>query len=124
MAKIKYLTYEESLTNALKKMPQPLIDKKHNLKIYLNNDRARSNQSRFEHIVDDRHGIKVRDIERIPRHLKKCIFKKDLERTETYNIYIRRSSISDQYIKISVKIDPREPNVAIIKTIFITKIIK
>ena len=124
MAKRKGLTYEQKLINALKKLPNPLEDKRHNLKIYFEDNRARSNQSRFEHIVNDRHGLNAGDIERIPRYLKTCIFKKDSERTETFNIYIKRNGISNDYIKISVKISPDEPGVAIVKTIFITRIIK
>ena len=124
MAKQKGPTYEQKLTEALKKLPWPLIDKRHNIKIYINNDKARSNQSRFDHIVNQRHGLRQSDIEKTPKRLKKCIFKKDLERKGTFSIYIPRSNISDEYIKISIKIDPKEPEVALIKTIFITRVIK
>ena len=124
MAKRKGLTYEQKLTNALKKLPNPLEDKRHNLKIHFADDRARSNESRFEHIVNQRHGLRPADIQRIQRYLNRCIFKKDNERTDTYNIYIKRNSISNEYIKISVKIEPSQPDVAIVKTIFITRVIK
>lgn len=124
MAKRKGLTYEQKLIDALEKLPSPLIDKRHNLKIYFVDNRARSNQSRFEHIVNQRHGLRPSDFERVIRCIKKCIFRKDLERTETYNIYIRRTNYSDEYIKIGVKIDPSEPEIAMVKTIFITRVIK
>ncbi|MBO6280475.1 MAG: hypothetical protein J6M95_02720 [Bacilli bacterium] len=124
MAKRKGLTYEQKLIDALKKLPNPIIDKRHNLKIYFIDDRARSNQSRFEHIINQRHGLRPSDFERIERNIKKCIFKKDLERAETYNLYIRRNNIRDEYIKISVKISPDEPDIARVKTIFITRVIK
>ena len=124
MAKRKGLSYEQKLINALKKLPVPLEDKRHNLKIYFNDNRARSNRSRFEHITEFRHGLIASDIERIPRYIKTCIFKRDLERTETFNIYIRRNNYSDEYIKISVKINPRCPDIAVVKTMYITTIVK
>ena len=93
-------------------------------KIYFDDNRARSNQSRFEHIVLSRHQLKQKDIERIPIHIKKCIFKKDQERTDTYNIYIKRNNYSGEYIKISVEIKQSEPNVAVVKTVFITNVLK
>ena len=124
MAKRKGLSYEEKLINALRKLPSPLEDKRHNLKIYFDDDRARSNESRFEHIVNQRHGLRPCDIERISRYIKSCVFKKDLERVGTFNIYIKRNSVSKEYIKISVKIEPDEPDVALVKTIFITSVIK
>ena len=124
MSKRKKLTNEEKLISALKKIPCPLIDKRHNLEIYFDDNRARSNQSRFEHIVLSRHQLKQKDIERIPIHIKKCIFKKDQERTDTYNIYIKRNNYSGEYIKISVEIKQSEPNVAVVKTVFITNVLK
>ena len=124
MAKKSGVTYEQKLIAALKKLPNPLEDKKHNLKIYFQDNRARSNQSRFDHIVDSRHGLSQSDIERIPRYLKTCIFRKDLERKDTYNIYLKRNHMREEYIKISVKIDPRFPDIAIVKTIFITRVVK
>ena len=93
MAKRKGLSYEEKLINSLKKLPNPLEDKRHNLKIYFNDDRARSNQSRFEHIIDDRHGLLASDIERIPRYIKQSKLKKDSERKNTFNLFIKRNSV-------------------------------
>ena len=124
MAKKKGPSYEQKLINALKKLPSPLEDKRHNILIYFDDNRARSNQSRFEHIVSMRHGLKSSDIERIPRYLKTCIFKKEAGRDETYNIYIKRNNYGDEYIKISIRRDSEEPNKATVKTIFITKNMK
>ena len=124
MAKRKGLSYEEKLINALKKLPNPLVDKRHGINIYFVDDRARSNQGRFNHIVEFRHGLSVSDIERIPRYIKTCIFKRDPERTETYNIYIKRNSYNNDYIKISVRINPENVSKAIVKTVFITRVVK
>jgi len=124
MAKKKGLSYEQKLINALKKLPVPLEDRRHNLLIYLDDDRARSNQSRLEHIISMRHGLKPSDIERIPRYLKTSIFKKEKDRRDTANIYIKRNNYGEQYIKISLRTDEEEPNKAFIKTIFITKNMK
>lgn len=124
MSRRRGLSYEQKLIAALEKLPSPLEDKKHNIKIYFEDNRARSNQSRFEHIVDQRHGLRPSDIEKIPRYLKKCIFRRDPERSGTYNIYLKRRSVREEYIKISVKIDSRSPNVAIVKTMYVTTIVK
>ena len=120
----KGLSYEEKMIEALKKLPNPLEDKKHHLFIYLVNDRARSNQNRFEHIIDQRHGLCCADIERIRKHIKKAVLKKEHGRNDTYNIYLKRSNIGDEYIKICLKIDPAQPKIATIKTMFITTIKK
>ena len=124
MSKRKGPSYEQKLINALNKLPSPIIDKRHNLEIHINDNRARSNQSRFEHIVSFRHGLRPRDILRIPRYIKTCLFKKEDGRKDTFNIYIKRNSRTDEYIKISLEIKPENPNVATVKTIFITENIK
>ena len=124
MTKRKGLSYEEKLINALKKLPNPLVDKRHNLEIYFEDDRARSNQSRFEHIIDFKHGLLASDIERIQRYINLSKLKKDHERKETFNLYIKRNSLNNEYIKVSLKIDDNNPNKAYVKTIFITKVTK
>ena len=92
--------------------------------IYFIDNRARSNQSRFEHIISARHGLKPSDFEKIPKRIKRCIFKKEVGRNNTYNIYIKRFSYKDEYIKISVEIKPDKPKEATVKTIFITTNVK
>ena len=124
MTKRKGLSYEEKLINALKKLPNPIEDRRHGIIIVFENDRARSNQSRFGHIALRRHELQPSDIKRIPRFIKTCIFKKDVERTNTYSIYIKRNNYGDEYIKISVQINIDKPNIAVVKTIFITKVLK
>lgn len=124
MAKRKGVSYEEKMMSALNCVPFPLEDKRHNLFIYFINDRARSNETRFEHIIDISHELVPKDIMRIPKYIKKAKMKKDKERTKTFNLYIPRNNYSGEYIKISVQIEPSKPNKAIVKTIFITDEIK
>ena len=52
---IKGLTHEQRLIKALNELPNPIIDSKHRIKIYVEDNRERSNESRFEHIIKDRH---------------------------------------------------------------------
>ena len=125
MGKKKKLTYYERMEDALKSLPCPLEDKRHNLYIYFVNDQARTNQTRYEHIIQKRHNLTSSDIRRIVKGIKTCIFRKDPERSDTYNIYIKRYSFSqEEYIKISLHIDPRKPKRGLVKTMYITKDIK
>ena len=120
MARKKGLTYEQALINALKEFPNPLVDNKHRIVIYW----ARNNQSVFEHIVDARHGLYPRDIKRIPRKISESILKRDLDRTDTYNLYIKRNTYSNEYTQISLLLNFKESNKAVIKTMFITTDLK
>lgn len=124
MSKKKKLSYEEKMLEALKSLPNPIEDKRHNIDIYFNDDRARSNESRFEHVIEKRHELLPSDIKRIPNNIKKAIFKIDKERKDSYNYYIRRNRNGDEFIKISVRINPETPKTAIVKTIFVTKNLK
>ncbi len=124
MAKRKGINYEQKLIYALKKLPNPLEDKKHNIYIFFLDTRARSNQSRFEHIIDSRHSLTVRDIERIKRMINQSKLKKDPERKETFNLFIKRNTYNDDYIKISLKYDEKKERKAYVKTIFITRVYK
>ena len=121
MAKKKGLSYEQKLINALKKLPNPLEDKKHNLLIFFDDDRARSNQSRFKHIAESRHGLRPSDIERIPRIINESRLKKDKRRTDTFNLYIKRNNYNDEYIQMALEIENINLKNAYVKTIFITK---
>ena len=121
MAKKKYLSYEEKLIEALRKLPIPLEDKKHNIVIYFSDDRARSNQSRFQHIAMTTHELRPSDIERIPKHINNSKIKKDKTRADTFNVYIKRNNYNDEYIKMSLKISDLKDRTAYVKTIFITK---
>ncbi|MBP5216996.1 MAG: hypothetical protein J6038_04090 [Bacilli bacterium] len=124
MAKRKGIPYEEKMINALKSLPDSIDDKRHQITIRFLDDRARSNQSRFGHIIDIRHELKPSDIKRIPKGIRQSIFKKDKERTETFNLYIKRNGYSGEYIKISLKIEKNNPREALVKTVFITKTVK
>ena len=124
MAKRKGLSYEEKLINALKKLPNPLVDKRHGINIYFVDDRARSNQGRFNHIVDQRHGLRPSDIERIARYIGVSKLKKDQERKNTFNLYIKRNCADNEYIKISLRVSRSNPTDVFVKTIFITKVYK
>lgn len=117
-------TYEKTMIEALMSLPNPIIDKKHGLKIYFENDRARSNQKRFDHIIDLRHKLKPNDIARIPRQINKSKLKKDKDRKTTFNLYIKRNRYSGEYIKISAEYKGNKMNELDVKTIFITKIYK
>lgn len=120
MGKKKKLTYEEKLEKALKSLPFPIEDNKHRIKIYCMNDRARSNQTRFEHIIEERHRLKISDIESIPRKINESDLEKDSRRKNTYNLYIRRNINLGGYIQISLDLNFKESNNAKIKTIFVT----
>jgi len=120
MKKKKGLSKEERLVKALRELPNPLEDKKHRILIIFDDNRARSNQSRFDHITLERHRLEPNDIKRIPRKIKESEMEKDKERKDTYNLYIKRNNYSNEFIKISLKMDFKESNKAIVKTIFIT----
>lgn len=121
MSNKKHITYEEKIIKALKSLPNPLKDNKHRIIIVFEDNRARSNESRFEHIAVSRHELLPSDIKQIPKRIETSALKKDKDRTNTYNIYIRRNGHIGEYIKISIEIDFRKSNVGLVKTIFITK---
>ena len=122
--KIKGLTYEQKMVDALNKLPNPLLDKRHDILIYLVNNKVRNNESRFDHIIDSRHELNTNDIKRISKNIKKAILKKDRDRKDTFNLYIRRKNYGEEYIKISLKIEAKNPKEAEIRTIYITKNVK
>ena len=125
MAKRQITYYDQNLINALKKLPNPIIDEEHNLLIYLDDNRARSNQSRFEHIVGYRHELTIKDIESIPEGIKTPFkYRKDKIRKRTYNYYLKRRGELKGLIKVSIVIDNKNERKAKIKTIFITRIVK
>ena len=121
MARKKKLTYEQRMLAELQKLLNPLYDKKHRILIYFDNDRARSNQDRFEHIFDSKHELLPSDIKRIVKGIKTSFLKQDKERKDTHNLYILRNVYKKEYIKIAIKIDFKKSNIGKVKTIFITK---
>lgn len=112
------------LIEAISKWPNPMFDKKHNLYIYVEG-RARSNQTRVDHIVDYSHDLKARDLELIPEGIKTYFsYKKDPIYKDTFNYYFFRKGKDKGFIKMSIQIDANNKNRAWVKTIFITYKIK
>ena len=122
--KIKEKYDPTKLVEALNKIDFPIIDTKHNLSIFIKG-RARSNETRVEHIVKQSHELRVRDIELITEGMKNYFaYKKDKRKKTTYNYYLKRKGRDKGFVKISVKIDQKDKTIATIKTIFITYNIK
>ena len=112
------------LIEAIEKWPNPIYDKKHDYYIYLEG-RARSNQTRIEHIIEYGHDLKARDLKLIPEGIKHYFdYKKDPTYKNTYNYYIKRGGNDKGLIKVSIRISDHDPKRAWIKTIFITYKIK
>ena len=112
------------LIAAVNSLPNPMIDSKHNLSIFIEG-KARSNQTRVEHIVEYSHDLKVRDIQAVPRGIKEYFaYKKDPTYKNTYNYYIIRKGKDKGFIKVSIRIDDNNPNRAWVKTIYVTYRIK
>lgn len=125
MAKKKPHIYNPAnLIAAIKKWPNPMFDKKHGYYIYIEG-RARSNQTREEHIVEYGHNLKVRDLELVPKGINNYFdYKKDQIYKNTWNYYIKRSGQDKGLIKVSIRVDDNDSKRAWIKTIFITYKIK
>ncbi len=121
MTKKKELTHEEKIEKALSELPFPIIDNKHRIKIYCLNDKARSNQTRFEHIGVEFHELNVRDIERIPKQINNSDLKMDKSKKDTFNLYIKRNSYNNEYIKVGLELNFQISNEAKVRTIFIKK---
>ena len=121
MSKKRELTYEEKIIKALNSLPNPIEDDKHRIKILFENNRARSNETRFEHIALQRHELLPSDIKQIKKGIKTSILRKDKERTDTFNLFIKRNNCSGEYIKVSLEVDFKKSNTAKVKTIYIVK---
>lgn len=113
-----------NLINAIEKWPNPMYDKKHRYYIYVEG-RARSNQTRVEHIIEHGHDLKVRDLELVPKGIQNYIaYKKDSVYKDTFNYYVVRKGKDKGFIKISIQLDNRDKKHAWVKTVFITYKIK
>ena len=125
MAKRKPRIYDPTkLINSINKWPNPMYDKRHGYYIYIEG-RARSNQSRVDHIVEFSHDLKVRDLELVPDGIKNYfVYRKDPVYKNTYNYYIKRGGKDKGLIKVSIRISDNDKQYAWIKTIFITYKIK
>ena len=117
--------YDLKLIEALKKLPSQIEDKKHGFVIVVRNDRARSNETRFEHIAKKNHQLKVRDIELIPEGINKYAkFSKSLELKDTYYYYILRKGKDKGFVQLAIKLIEGEKKLYYIKTIFVSYRIK
>ena len=123
--KRRQTNYDPKIIEELKKLPNPIHDKKHNWHIYFMNDRARSNQTRFEHISRFFHELTAADIKSIPEALGTIAkLKMEKGRKNTFNYYFRRKSGKKEYIKIAVRILDSRQRSGAVKTIVVTKTIK
>ncbi len=117
--------YDLKLIEALKKLPSQIEDKRHGFIIEIKDDRARSNETRFEHIAKKNHELKVRDIEAIPEGIIRYIkYVKSEEIENTFCYYIKRKGEDRGFIQVVILIDEDNPKKARIKTIFIAHRIK
>ena len=125
MPKRKPKVYDPShLIKEIKKWPNPMYDKKHGYYIYVEG-RARSNQTRVEHIVEYGHDLKVRDLKLIPKGIENYFdYRKDPTYKNTFNYYIKRGGLDKGLIKVSIRISEDDSSHAWIKTIYITYRIK
>ena len=125
MTKRKPSTYNPAeLLKEINKWPNPIYDKKHDILIYIEG-RARSNQTRVEHIIDYSHDLKARDLALVPQGITNYFaYKKDPIYKNTFNYYINRKGLDRGFIKVSIQIDNNNSKKAWIKTIFITYVIK
>ena len=121
MAKKKGIPYETKIVNALKKLPNPLEDVRHDLLLYFADNRARSNESRYEHIAKESHGLVEKDILYIPKGIKESKLKKDKYRKWTYEYVFKRKGNNKEYVWICIQVDKDDQHAAIVKTIFISK---
>ncbi len=120
MAKKKNLKYDQNLIEALRQLPSIIEDKRHGFVIEIKDDRARSNETRFEHIAKKSHELKVRDIKAIPEGIKNYVkFTKSNEIENTYYYFINRKGEDRGFIEVAILIDEDNPKKARIKTIFI-----
>lgn len=121
MTKVKGLSYETKMINALKALPIPIEDTKHDLLLHFANNRARSNESRYEHILKNSHRLTPKDIKSIPEGIKKSKLKKDKYRKRTFEYILKRNGNKKEYIRICIVLDKNDSHVAFVKTMFISK---
>lgn len=116
---------DSNLINALNKIDFPIYDKKHDLYIYAIDNRARSNESRFEHIAKSHHELKVRDIEGIPDGIENYFkFTKSTTLKETFYYFYKRKGESKGFVQLAIKLFKNNKKKAYIKTIYIAYRIK
>ena len=109
MARKSSEKYDNRIIEALQKLPKQIEDKRHGFVIEVEDDRARSNETRFQHIAKKEHLLKARDIEAIPEGIKN---------------YIKRKFGDKGFIQVAVITKNKDKKKAYIKTAFITYRIK
>lgn len=120
MAKKSSEKYDQKIIEALKKLPKQIEDKRHGFVIEFKDERARSNETRFQHIAKKEHQLKVRDIEAIPEGIKDYVkFSKSLSLKDTYYYYINRKGKDKGFIQLAIKLIEGEAKKYYIKTIFV-----
>ena len=112
---------DQKIIDALKKLPNCIYDKKHDLKLYLNNNKSRSNETRFEHISKKYHELRVRDIKSIPEGINNYIeYVKNKHLKDTYSYLISRQGKDKGFIKVDILIDKFDKKKGYIKTIYVS----
>lgn len=101
-----------------------MYDKRHGYYIHVQ-EKARSNQTRIEHIVKASHDLQTRDLDLVPQGINNYfLYKKDPVYKNTYNYYLRRKGNKKGFVKVSIRISDHDPEYAWIKTIYVTYKIK
>ena len=120
MAKKSYSKYNLKIIEALEKLPPTIEDKRHGFVIFIKDDKARSNETRFQHIAKRGHELKSRDIESIPEGIKNYVkFTKSKELKDTYCYYINRKGDDRGFIQVAILVDYKNKKKAYLKTVFI-----
>lgn len=116
--------FDQNIINALKNLPQPIFDSKHNITIRLEEE-FRKKENRYEHIAKKYHQIRVKDIECIPNGIKNYVkFKKSPDKKRTFYYFIKRKVHERGFICVAIQTDKNNNKTAFIKTVFIVYRIK
>lgn len=112
--------HDKNIVNELKKINSPVFDKKHNLYIYFNDVKSRSNETRFEHIAKVYHQLKVRDIKLLEKGINDyLLYKKDQDVKDTFYYIIKRKGEDKGFIKMTILVDLKNKTIAYVKSIYV-----
>ena len=117
--------YDINIINALKKLPLEMLN--YNGHYVVVRDKARSNESGFEHIAKKSHGLQVRDIESIPSILLHPIYVCIDPNNKVHNNYYgTRKGKNNKGLLIKIVTKKVKNNIKCeqVVTIYITKSIK
>lgn len=81
------------LVEAIEKWPNPIYDKKHGYYIYIEG-RARSNQTRTEHIIEYGHDLKASDLKPVPEGINDYFAYKKDPVYKTHSITILKGEVT------------------------------